>query len=68
MSRINTTYSSNYSFHFFLETALHATEEHNDVNLKLSATLIIIMFIVTRVRIVKYDQFFNNINTNRSTT
>lgn len=68
MSRILTTCSSNHSFHFFLETALHTAEEHNGANLRLTVTPIVMVFIVTRVRIVGYDQSFDVINTDRSTT
>lgn len=68
MSRVLAACSSNNSFHFFLETALHTAEKHDGANLRLTVTSIIMMFIVTRVRIVKYDHSFDVINTNRSTT
>jgi uncharacterized membrane protein (DUF485 family) len=68
MSRILTAYSSNNGFHPFLETALHTAEEHNGANLKLSATPIVMAFLVTRVRIVRHDQSFDVMDTGRSTT
>ena len=67
-SRILTTYPSNNSFRFFLEIDLNTAERHFGENLRFSAILILLVFIVTRVHIFKFGSLSNLKNTNRSTT